>query len=81
VYTIIQENYSGDKQKSYKNMRMNIFEVLYNVKQDIENIIGLTLSVVKPKTVQVTNLHKIMWSICPMKEPLSHGYLETRTQQ
>jgi hypothetical protein len=42
--------------KSYKIMRMNMFEVWDKAKPDIENIRGLNLAVVKLTTVQVTKL-------------------------
>jgi hypothetical protein len=47
---------AGDKQKSYKIMRMNIFGALVMVKPYTENIRGLNLVVVKLTTVQVTKL-------------------------
>jgi hypothetical protein len=56
MYTIIQQNCAGDKQKSYKIMRMNMFAVQDKVKPDVENIRSLNLAVVKLTTVQVTKL-------------------------
>jgi hypothetical protein len=46
----------GNKRKSYKIMRMNMFAVGVKAKPDIENIGGLNLAVVKLTTVQVTKL-------------------------
>jgi hypothetical protein len=47
---------SGNKQKSYKIMIMNMFAPQDKVKPDIENIGGLNLVVVKLMTIQVTKL-------------------------
>jgi hypothetical protein len=53
---IIKQNYAGDKQKSYKIMRMNMFAIYDKAKADIENIRGLNSAAVKLTTVQVTKL-------------------------
>jgi hypothetical protein len=37
IYTIIQQNCAGNKQKSHKIMRMNMFTALDKAKQDREN--------------------------------------------
>jgi hypothetical protein len=47
IYAIIQQNCSGDKHKSYKIMRMDMFAVQDKAKPDTENIRGLNLAVVK----------------------------------
>jgi hypothetical protein len=62
MYTIIEQNYAGNKQKSYKFLRINMFAVYSKVKPDIENIRGLNLAVIKLMTVEVYKLplvHKI----------------------
>jgi hypothetical protein len=53
---IIQQNYVGNKQKSYKIMKMQIFTILEKAKSDTGNIRGLSLTAVKHTTVQVTKL-------------------------
>jgi hypothetical protein len=47
---------AGNKQTSYKIMRMNMFAAQRREKPDIQNIRGLNLAEVKLKTVQVTKL-------------------------
>jgi hypothetical protein len=42
MYTIIQQNWAGNKQKSYKIMKMNMFAAQDKAEPDIENIRGLT---------------------------------------
>jgi hypothetical protein len=56
--SVCVQNCAGDKQKSYKIMRMNIFAVYDKVKSDTENtsIKGLNLAVVKLTTVKMTKL-------------------------
>jgi hypothetical protein len=56
MYVIIQQNCAGNKQKSYKIMRMNMFAAKDKAKPDIENIRGLNLAVVKLMTVHATKL-------------------------
>jgi hypothetical protein len=56
TYMTIQQNYAGNKQKSYKIMIMKMFAILDKAKPDIESIRGLTLAVAKHTTVQVTRL-------------------------
>jgi hypothetical protein len=46
----------GDKQKSYKIMRMNMFSVEDKAKPDTRNIRGLNSAFFKLTTVQMTNL-------------------------
>jgi hypothetical protein len=41
LYTIIKQNYVGNKQKPLKNMRMNMFAAQDKRKPDIEIIKGL----------------------------------------
>jgi hypothetical protein len=50
------QEFVGDKQKSYKTMRMSLFAVQDKVKPDVENTGGLNFAVVKLTTVQVTKL-------------------------
>jgi hypothetical protein len=50
------KNGAGDKQKSYKSMRMNMFVVWDKMKPDIVNIRDLNLAEVKLTTVLVTKL-------------------------
>jgi hypothetical protein len=56
MHMIIKQNYAGNKQKSYKIMRMNMFALKGNAKPDTENIRGLILVVIMLMTVQVTKL-------------------------
>jgi hypothetical protein len=51
MHMITYQNHAGDKQKSYKIMRMNIFEVQDKAKPVRENITGLNLVVVKHMTI------------------------------
>jgi hypothetical protein len=53
---MIRQNCAGNKQKSYRVMRMNMFEVYRKAEPDIENIMGLNLAVVKLTTVLETKL-------------------------
>jgi hypothetical protein len=52
----MRQNCAGDKQTSYKIMRMNMFVVQDKAKPDVENVRGFNLAVVKLTTVQVTKL-------------------------
>jgi hypothetical protein len=54
VYDII--NYAGNKQKSYKIMRINRFAIQDKAKPDREYIRGLHLAVVKVTPIQMTKL-------------------------
>jgi hypothetical protein len=57
ILTIIYlKNFAGNKQKSYKIMRMNMFAAQDKAKPDMENIKGLNLAAVKLTIVQVTKL-------------------------
>jgi hypothetical protein len=49
---IIYQNYAGNKQKSYKVMKMKMFAILNKAHPDTSNIRGLNLAVVKHTTVQ-----------------------------
>jgi hypothetical protein len=49
-------NCAGNKQKSYKIMRINMFIAEDKAKPDTKNIRGLNFVPVKPKTVQVIEL-------------------------
>jgi hypothetical protein len=53
---IIQQNYAGKKQKSYKITKMQMFAILDKANPDTGNIRGLNLVAVKHTTVQVTRL-------------------------
>jgi hypothetical protein len=53
---LYNKNCAGNKKKSYKITRMNMFAVCDTAKPDIENIRCLNLAVVKLTTVQVTKL-------------------------
>jgi hypothetical protein len=48
--------YAGNKQKSYKIMKMKMFATLDKANLDTRNIRGLNLAAVKHTTVQVTRL-------------------------
>jgi hypothetical protein len=50
-YMIILQNYAGNKQKSYKIIKMQIFAILDKAKPDAGNIRGLNLGAVKHSTV------------------------------
>jgi hypothetical protein len=50
------QNYAGNKQKSYKIMKMRMFAILDKANLDTGNIRGLNLAAVKHTTVQVTRL-------------------------
>jgi hypothetical protein len=52
-------NYIGNKQKSYKIMKMKMFATLDKANPDKENIRGLNLTAFKHTTVQVTKLHAV----------------------
>jgi hypothetical protein len=49
-------NHAGNKQKSSKIMKMQLFATLDKAKPDTENIRGLNLAAVMCMTVQVTRL-------------------------
>jgi carbohydrate-selective porin OprB len=51
-----KQNYTGNKWKSYKTTKMQIFATLDKVSPNIGNIRGLNLVVVKQMTAQVTRL-------------------------
>jgi hypothetical protein len=53
---IIEQNYAGNKQKSYKIMKMQMFAALDKANPDAGNISGLNLVAVKHTAVQVTRL-------------------------
>jgi hypothetical protein len=53
---ITQQNYAGNKQKSYKIMITKMFAPVDKAKPVTENIRGLNLAAVKHTTVQVTRL-------------------------
>jgi hypothetical protein len=52
----IQLNFAGNKEKSLKIIRMNMFAVYGKAKPDIGNITGLNLGMVKLMTIQMTKL-------------------------
>jgi hypothetical protein len=56
MYTIIQQNWASNKQKSYKIMRMKMFGAQEKAKPDTENIKWLNLAAVDLTTVQVKKL-------------------------
>jgi hypothetical protein len=56
MYRIIKHDSAGNKQKSYKIMRMNILAAQDKAMPDTEIIRGLNLVAVKLTTVQVTKL-------------------------
>jgi hypothetical protein len=56
IYMITQQNYIGNKQKSYKIMKMQMFATLDKANRDTGNKRGLNLAAVKHTTVQVTRL-------------------------
>jgi hypothetical protein len=56
TYMIIQQNYAGNKHKSYKIMKMQMFATLDKANPDTGNIRGLNLASVKHMTIQVTRL-------------------------
>jgi hypothetical protein len=49
-------DYAGNKQKSYKTMKMQMFATLDKANPDTENTRGLNLAAVKHTTVQVNRL-------------------------
>jgi hypothetical protein len=53
---IILQNYAGNKQKSYKIMKMQMSAILGKAKPNTEKIRGLNLAAVKHTTVQVSRL-------------------------
>jgi hypothetical protein len=56
MHMIIQQNCVGNKQTSYKIMRMIMFPTLVKAKTDAQNIRILNLAAVKLTTVQMTKL-------------------------
>jgi hypothetical protein len=51
-----RRNYAGNKQKSYKIMKIQMFAILDKANPDTSNITDLNLAAVKHTTVQVTRL-------------------------
>jgi hypothetical protein len=56
MFMIIKQNYPGNKQKSFKIMKMQMFAILDKAKPDTRNTRGSNLAAVKRTTVQVTRL-------------------------
>jgi hypothetical protein len=54
TYTIMWQNCAGNKQKSYKIIKMKMYAILDKAKPHTENIRGLNLAVVKRTTVVVS---------------------------
>jgi hypothetical protein len=55
----IFKNYAGNKQKSYKIMKMQMFSTLDKANRDTGNKRGLNLTAVNHTTVQVNRL--LLW--------------------
>jgi hypothetical protein len=56
MYMIIQHNYAGNKQESYKIMKMRMFATLDKANPDTGIIRGLNLAAAKHTTVEATRL-------------------------
>jgi hypothetical protein len=56
TYMIVEQNYAGNKQKSYKAMKIKMFATLDKARPDTGNIRGLNLVAVKHATFQMIRL-------------------------